>query len=161
MTTLFLILTFLNLLCLICTAALGYAVSFSTSWSSYHQLAGALATLCCCAVHCIVFTYFIATAKWVQHAVSVKNLSIEYLEPTRSFRAQAFPAALLAMFAVFAAAVVGVITFSYHIHPIYHQAISIAAILINAIVAFIEYRAISRNARLIDGILASINSPAV
>ncbi|HEX3358144.1 MAG TPA: hypothetical protein VHS31_14320 [Tepidisphaeraceae bacterium] len=161
MTTLFIILTFINLLCLLCTAVLGYGASLTTSWSGYHQLAGALATLCCCAVHCIVFTYFIATAKWIQHAVSVKNLSVEYLEPTRSFRAQAFPAALLAMFAVFAAALIGVITFSYRIHPIYHRVVSIAAIAINVIVAWIEYRAICRNAKLIDGILARINAPAV
>src|SRR3954465_9771930 len=113
MTVLFLILTIINLLCLLGTAVLGYGTAVTADWSGYHQLAGALATICCCAVHCVVFTYFIATAKWIQHAVSVKNLSTEHIGPTRSFKAQAFPAALLAMASVFAAAVVGVITFSY------------------------------------------------
>ncbi len=161
MTMLFVILTVLNLICLLATAVLGYGNSVATDWSGYHQLAGALATICCCAVHCVVFTYFIATAKWIQHAVSVKKLATEHVGPTKSFRAQAFPAALLAMFSVFAAAVIGVITFSYRINPIYHTVTSIAAIAINVIVALVEYRAICRNGALIDGILAEINPPAI
>ena len=157
MNMLFVILTLINLLCLLGTAVLGYGNSVASDWGSYHQLAGALATICCCAVHCVVFTYFIATAKWIQHAVSVKNLPASNLTPTRSFKAQAFPAALLAMASVFAAAVVGVITFSYHINPRIHLVVSILAIMINAIVALIEYRAIARNGALIDGILEQIN----
>ena len=161
MTLLFVILTIINLLCLLGTAVLGYGNSVAPEWGSYHQLAGALATICCCAVHCVVFTYFIATAKWIQHAVSVKNLSATHVSPTRSFKAQAFPAALLGMFSVFAAAVIGVITFSYHIDRVYHLVTSISAIIINAAVAWIEYRAICRNGALIDCILAEINPRAV
>ena len=158
---LFVILTVINLLCLLGTTVLGYGNSVASDWGGYHQLAGALATICCCAVHSVVFTYFIATAKWIQHAVSVKNLPVEHITPTKSFKAQAFPAALLAMFSVFAAAVSGVISFSYHTNSHIHLAISIAAIVINVLVALIEYRAICRNGALIDGILERINPKAV
>jgi divalent metal cation (Fe/Co/Zn/Cd) transporter len=161
MIGLFLILTILNLLCLLGTAVLGYGTSLTSEWSAYHQLAGALATICCCAVHCVVFTYFIATAKWIQHAVTVKKLSTEHVGPTRSFKAQAFPAALFAMASVFGAAIIGVITFSYHINPRWHQLTSIAAIVINAGVAWIEYRAIRRNGQLVNCILDEINPPTV
>jgi hypothetical protein len=65
------------------------------------------------------------------------------------------------MASVFAAAVSGVITFSYHIHPRIHLVISVSAIVINALVALVEYRAICRNAALIDGILEQINPKAV
>src|SRR3954463_1434150 len=160
MVLLFLILTIVNLLCLLGTAVLGYGNSVASEWGRYHQLAGALSTICCCAVHCVVFTYFIATSKWIQHAVSVKKLSTDHIGPTKSFRAQAFPAALLAMASVFGAAVIGVITFSYRINPQYHLITSILAIAINAIVAMVEYRAICRNGALIDCILAEINPPA-
>jgi hypothetical protein len=160
MIPLFLILTIINLICLLGTAVLGYGNSVASEWSGFHQLAGALATICACAVHCVVFTYFIATAKWIQHAVSVKKLSTTHIEPTRSFKAQAFPAAIIAMFSVFLAAVIGVATFSYHLRPIYHLVTAIAAIVINGLVALIEYRAICRNAALIDNILAQINQPA-
>jgi hypothetical protein len=156
MTLLFLVATALNLLALIATMILGYGVSNGKPWSAQHQLAGVLATILCCAVHCVVFTYFIATAKWVQHAVTVKHLDQSLLAPTRSFRAAAFPAALLAMAIVFLAAAVGAATLSYQLRPIYHHVIAIVAIATNAIVAFIEYRAIDRNAKLIDRILATI-----
>ena len=72
-----------------------------------HVLFGALATMVCVGVHCVVFTYFIATAKWVQHAVMVKKLDPQLMAPTRSFKMQAFPAALLAMAATFTAAMFG------------------------------------------------------
>src|SRR3954465_14143719 len=99
MIPLFLALTAVNLLALCSTAALGYGVSNGHAWSSYHQLAGGLSTIVCCAVHCVVFTYFMATSKWVQHAVTVKRLDDALVAPTRSFKAHAFPAAILAMFA--------------------------------------------------------------
>src|SRR5881392_1430699 len=105
MIPLFVGLTLVNLLCLGVTMALGY---WAPAQSRHlHILAGALSALVCCAVHCVVFTYFIATAKWVQHAIAVKQLDAALAGPTRSFRRQAFPAALLAMASVFAAAVLG------------------------------------------------------
>src|SRR3954454_7187785 len=136
MTVLFLVATAMNLLALIATMILGYGVSSGKPWSAQHQLAGVLATLLCCGVHCIVFTYFIATAKWVQHAVTVKRLDQSLVAPTRSFRAAAFPAALSAMAVVCVAAFVGAATFGYQFRPIYHHVIAIVAIAINVIVAF-------------------------
>jgi hypothetical protein len=159
MIPLFVGLTIFNLLCLTITAFLGYGVMvLGPKMGPYHQLAGALATIACCAVHCIVFTYFVATAKWVQHAIDVKRLDPQLATPTRSFKAQAFPAALAAMAIVFLAAIGGVITFSYGVRPIWHHVLAILAIASNALVARIEYRAISRNAQLIDGILAQVNA---
>jgi hypothetical protein len=158
MIQLFLALTSFNLLCLAITCALGYGVSFGYPWASWHQLAGVIATIICCAVHCVVLTYFIATSKWVLHAITVKRLDPTRSAPTRSFKAQAFPAALCAMAVVFITAVLGAATFSYRIHPIYHHLLAIVALLTNVISARIEYRAIQRNGLLIDGILAEINA---
>jgi hypothetical protein len=157
MLSLFLALTAFNLLCLLLTAALGYAYGGSevTQW---HALAGVVATMTCCAVHCVVFTYFIATAKWVQHAVTVKQLDASLVAPTRSFKLQAFPAALLAMLAVFAAALLGAARASYGTSPAYHHVVAWVAVAVNALVAVTEYRAIARNGRLIDGILEQINN---
>ena len=159
MLSLFLALTGFNLLCLVLTAALGYAYGGSevTQW---HALAGVVATITCCAVHCVVFTYFIATAKWVQHAVTVKQLDPSLAAPTRSFKLQAFPAALLAMAAVFAAALAGAARASYGASPTYHHVLAWVAIATNVLVAVTEYRAIARNGRLIDRILAEINAPS-
>jgi hypothetical protein len=157
MIPLFLSFTLFNLLLLGETTALGYGVMLGRGWGNFHQLCGALATLVCCAVHCVVFTYFIATSKWIQHAVTVKRLDESLTTPTRSFKAQAFPAALLAMTIVFITAVVGAATFSYGIRPIVHHSLAIASLAANIVCALIELRAIRRNGELIDRILQLIN----
>jgi hypothetical protein len=159
MLSLFVALTAFNLLCLLLTAALGYVYGGSTV-TQWHALAGAVATLTCCAVHCVVFTYFIATAKWVQHAVTVKQLDASLVAPTRSFKMQAFPAALVAMVSVFAAALLGAAAVNYGLAPAYHHAMAWLAVVINGVVAATEYRAIARNGRLIDQILAKISATA-
>jgi hypothetical protein len=159
MLSLFLALTAFNVLCLLLTAALGYAFGGSTV-TQWHALAGAIATITCCAVHCVVFTYFIATAKWVQQAVTVKQLDPSLVAPTRSFKMQAFPAALLAMAMTFAAALCGAARVSYGVSPTYHHVAAWIAVATNVAVALAEYRAIERNGRLIKGILNQINGAA-
>lgn len=155
MLALFLAITAFNLLCLCLTAGLGYRLG-GTADGQWHQLAGVISTIVSCAVHCIVFTYFVATAKWVQHAIEVKHLDAQLAAPTRSFKAQAFPAAIIAMAAVFFAAVLGVARFSYGIPARWHEWSALGAIAVNGLVAAVEYRAIARNARLIDHILELI-----
>lgn len=156
MIGLFLCLTAFNLLCLVLCALLGYFVG-GTALGQWHQLAGIMATLTCIAVHCVVFTYFIATAKWVQHAILVKKLDPQLAGPTRSFKRQAFPAALLAMGITFAATLLGAARFSYGISARWHEVFAWVAIATNLLVALVEYRAIARNGALIDGLLARIN----
>ena len=161
MIPLFLGLTLVNLLCLGTATALGYmSLADSGESKGVHILAGALGTLVCVGVHCVVFTYFIATAKWIQHAVLVKKLDPSLITPTRSFKLQAFPAALLAMGVVFAAAILGAARDNYGIPRIWHHGFTLAALGVNIAVAAIEYRAIVRNGSLIDSILARINDPA-
>ena len=157
MIPLFLALTSINLLCLGTAAVVGYlGASGDPFFRPWHTITGVMATMTCCAVHCIVFTYFMATAKWVQHAVNVKRLDPALTAPTRSFRAQAFPAALLAIAVVFATAVLGAAHENYAIPRNWHELAAFVALGINAIVAGVEYRAISRNGRLIDDVLERI-----
>jgi tellurite resistance protein TehA-like permease len=104
----------------------------------------------------VVFTYFIATGKWIQHAIAVKHLPGELAAPTRSFKAQAFPAALAAMTFTAATAVLGAAHDSYGLSAHWHHAAAIGTIALNAAVAIAEYHAISRNGRLIDDILGRI-----
>jgi hypothetical protein len=157
MISLFLGLTLVNLLCLGTATVLGYmSLADNGDSKGMHILAGALAALVCVGVHCVVFTYFIATAKWVQHAVLVKQLDASLAEPTRGFKMQAFPAALLAMGIVFATAVLGAARDNYGIPRVWHHSFAIAALAVNLVVAAVEYRAIARNGRLIDSILEQI-----
>jgi hypothetical protein len=157
MIPLFLGITALNLLCLTAAAALGYAGIYHPHLKQYHQLLGVVAAITCCGVHCIVFTYFMATAKWVQHAITVKQLDPALAAPTRSFKAQAFPAALSSIATVFLTAFVGAATLSYEFRGLWHHALALLALAVNLTAAFIEYRAILRNGALIDGLLSRIS----
>lgn len=157
MTTLFIGLTAFNLLCLIVTTVMGFSLAGQGRASPLHLLLGVMTTMACIGVHCVVFTYFIATAKWVQHAVTVKSLDPSLVEPTRSFKAQAFPAALIAMLSVFVTAITGAAADNYGISTGWHLGAGLASIAINAFVAWREYLAIARNGELIDQILARIN----
>src|SRR3982750_714283 len=157
MSPLFLGLTALNLLCLGTATVLGYAFG-GTARGGQHILAGAVSTLVCCGVHCVVFTYFVATAKWVRHAIDVRRLDPTLAAPTRSFRAQAFPAAMGSIAAVLLAAFSGAAADNYHgAAGAWHHGLVLVAIVVNAIAAAVEYRAIARNGRLIDGVLEKIN----
>ena len=161
MIPLFIGLTLVNLLCLGTATALGYmSLGDAGESKGMHILAGALATLVCVGVHCVVFTYFMATAKWVQHAVLVKQLDASLAEPTRSFRIQTFPAALAAMGMVFVTAILGAARDNYGISRAWHHSFALAALAVNVIVAAVEYRAIARNGRLIDSILEQIQCRA-
>lgn len=161
MIPLFVGLTLVNLLALAAAAGLGYAAKAGYAVGPWHVLAGALAALVCCAVHCVVFTYFSATAKWVQHATKVKRLDPRLAAPTRSFKAQTFPAALLAMASTFLAAVAGAGADNFRgAWPGWHHVLAITALVVNLLMAAVELRAILRNGRLIDSVLAQIAAAA-
>jgi hypothetical protein len=155
MIPLFLGLSALNLLCLCTTAVIGYISMPRANYGGVHFLVGVLSTFACCGVHCVVFTYFVATAKWVQHAISVKQLDPALLAPTRSFKAQALPAALVAMGVVFVTAMLGAAKDNYGIAITYHHFAAILSVAINLWAAAIEMAAIRRNGELIDLILAA------
>jgi hypothetical protein len=159
MIPLFLGLTLANLTCLSIALILGYLRAAGRDVGQYHLIAGALAAIACCGVHCVVFTYFVATAKWVQHAILVKGLDAALAAPTRSFKLQAFPAALLAMLMVFLTAVMGAAVDNYRIAPLWHHATALAMLATNVIVAAVEFAAIRRNGLLVDDILARIARP--
>jgi len=153
MIILFLGLTLANLFCLIATAAVGYA-----GLSPLHRLFGALAGIVCCGVHCVVFTYFIATGRWIAHAIWVKQLDPTLAAPTRPLRKGAFAAALSAITLAIATAIVGAAVDNQYLSPPWHQVLAIVLLAANVAAAFVEYHAIRGNGIVIDGILARINA---
>jgi hypothetical protein len=158
MISLFLGLTAFNLICLSLTAVLGYTSMTRPALADVHVLVGAMTAIACCAVHCVVITYFLATAKWLQHAITVKHLDPALTQPTRSFKAQALPAAIGAMSIVFITAVCGAAVANYGLNLIWHHLLALLSLAVNVLVAAVEFRAIRRNASLIDRVLALIAS---
>jgi hypothetical protein len=160
MIVLFLGLMLANFVLLIGTAMLGY-MGMSGGIGSWHRLAGALAAMVCCGVHCVVFTYFVATGKWVAHAILVKGLEPKLAEPIGPLRRGAFVAALSVIGLTIATAIVGAAVDNQYLSPPWHQVLAILLLAGNGVAAFVEYRCIRDNGLVIDAILARINSPSV
>jgi hypothetical protein len=156
MIPLFLGLTTANLVGLLAAAVMGYVSVGRPEYRGHHLLVGVLAAILCVGVHCVVFTYFVATAKWIRHAVAVKGLDPGLALPTRSFKAMAFPAALGSMTLVFVAACLGAAHDALHVDPTWHHVLALTSVAANLAGAAVEYHAIYRNGALIDEILARI-----
>lgn len=152
MTALFLGLMLANFICLIATAAVGYA-----GLMHWHRLFGALAAIVCTGVHCVVFTYFIATGKWIEHAILVKGLEPKIAEGTRPLRRGAFAAALSIITLAIVTAIVGAAVDNFYLSPLWHHVMAMVLLAGNVGAAIVEYRCIAANGELIDGILARIN----
>jgi hypothetical protein len=153
MTVLFLGLMLANFVCLIATAVVGY-----TGVMHWHRLFGALAAIVCCAVHCVVFTYFIATGKWIEHAILVKGLEAKVAEPTRPLRRGAFAAALSIITLAIATAIVGAAVDNFYLSPPWHHVMAMGLLAGNVGAGIVEYRCIRDNGLVIDDILARINA---
>ena len=156
MIPLFLGFTAANLLGLLAAMVMGYVSVGRPEFRGHHLLVGVLAAILCVGVHCVVFTYFVATAKWIRHAIAVKGLDPALALPTRSFKAMAFPAALGSMTLVFVASCLGAASDAYRISGTWHHLLALTSIAANVAGAAVEYHAISRNGILIDDILARI-----
>ena len=153
MTALFLGLMLANFICLIATAVVGYA-----QWMHWHRLFGALSAMVCCGVHCVVFTYFIATGKWIEHAILVKQLDPKVAAPTRPLRRGAFAAALSMIVVGIATAIVGAAVDNLYLSPIWHHMMAMVLLAGNGVAAVVEYRSIRDNGLVIDDILARISA---
>ena len=152
MTVLFMGLMLANFICLIGTAAVGYA-----GVMHWHRVFGALAAMVCCGVHCVVFTYFIATGKWIEHAILVKQLEPAIALPTRPLRRGAFAAALSVIMVAIATAIVGAAVDNQYLSPAWHHVMAMVLLAGNVLAAIVEYRCIRDNGLIIGGILKRIN----
>ena len=152
MIVLFLGLMLANFVCLIATAVVGYA-----GLTHWHRLFGALAAIVCCGVHCVVFTYFLATGKWIAHAILVKGLEPAIAAPTRPLRRAAFAAALSVIALAITTASVGAAVDNQYLSPLWHHALAMALLAGNVAAAVVEYRSIRDNAGVIDGVLGRIS----
>jgi hypothetical protein len=153
MILLFLGLMLANFIFLIAATVIAY-----TGVGPGHRLIGALAAIVCTAVHCIVFTYFIATAKWIEHAIAVKHLDPAIFQQTRRFKKIAFPAALSAMALAITTAIIGGAVDNHYLSPAWHHVLAMLLLAGNIAAAAVEYRAIRDNGKLIDTILGKIEA---
>jgi amino acid transporter len=158
MARLFCILAVLDLLALLVTIAFGAASKF---WDHElylsHFTLGLFTAIGTLLVHCLIFTYFLGTGRWV------KEVGLAYQLPdgdlprkTRELKRTTFPPALLAMLLTIATAAAGAGA-QLRQWPWYvHGSLALLTLAINVWAFRIELRHLAENVRVLDAVMAEV-----
>jgi hypothetical protein len=164
MTRIFLGLAVVNGLTLVAAFALGIAswlLRGSASHASVyltHLILGLTGSILTLLVHCLIFTYFLGTGRWV------KEVGIAYQLPdrplpklTRDLKRRTFPPALAAMLVTIAATAAGggvqMRGWPWYVHGL----LAVLALAVNAAAFLIEYRSVRTNGEIIDQVLVEVD----
>jgi hypothetical protein len=123
-----------------------------------HFLCGLFTAVATLLVHCLIFTYFLGTGRWVREVTLAYDLPDEPLyKTTRELKRKTFPPALFAMLIVIAVAAAGggrqLQGWPYEIH-LYG---AIGAIVLNFWAYRIEYRNLRRNEEVLAGVYREVD----
>lgn len=165
MVTIFLGLTISNLFLLILTAAVGL---FATDGAGhpgdaylYHLGLGVMTGLMAAVTHVAVYTYFMATTRWLGAAADKVGLSLgEFVEPALRRKSRAFlivmgtiVATMVTMFAGAGADPTRGALWPAEVHLV----LSLGLIVVHIMAAFAEYALIRSQGALMDRALAQVN----
>ena len=168
MIPLFLGLTVANLTLLAVVFIMGLnaidAAGGATGWYAYHVAAGIGAGLVTVLTHVAVYTYFMATTKWLAAATDKVALDeVRFVSPARRRKSRQFVVMMtvvgLTMLTMFAGA--GADSTLSPLWPAQvHQVLAMIAIAANVLAAAIEYQLIRAQGQLIDQALAQVDQPS-
>ena len=126
-----------------------------------HFTLGLFTALFALLVHCIIFTYFLGTGRWVKEVGLAYSLpDAIYPRETRELKRTAFPPALFSMLIIIATAAAGAGRQTDPTGEFWHWGIhltlAVLAILINLWAFGVEYRCLSVNAAVIEGVMNEV-----
>jgi hypothetical protein len=163
MTRIFTTLAILLALALLTTFGVGlYTMSlelsrYKTEVYLVHFTLGLFTSLGALLVHCIIFTYFLGTGRWVKEVGLAYRLpDAVYPKQTRELKRTAFPPALFSMLIIIATAAAGAGRQLGVWHWSIHLTLAVLALLINLWAFRVEYRCLSTNAAVIEGVLNEV-----
>lgn len=123
-----------------------------------HFLLGLIVALLTLLVHCLIFTYFLGTGRWVKEVGLAYQLADEVLpRRTRELKRGTFPPALLAMLVTIATAAAGAAAHVAVWHWTIHATLATLTLLINAWAFAVEYSALCTNATVLDEVLHEVD----
>ena len=109
-------------------------------------------------VHCIIFTYFLGTGRWVKEVTLAYRLPDEPLhKTTRELKRSTFPPALFSMLIAIAAVAAGAGAQLQAWHWSIHATLAFATLLVNLWAFGVEYRNVTTNAAVILEVLAEVD----
>lgn len=122
-----------------------------------HFVVGLFTVLLTLLVHCLIFTYFLGTGRWVKEVARAYGLADQVLpRQTRELKRTAFPPALFAMLTAIATAAAGagaqLTVWPWWIHLV----LALITLLVNFWAYRVEYLAVVANGRIIEQIMAEV-----
>lgn len=164
MTRIFLVLATLDGLVLVAAYALGWLSRLRVGVRHpedptylIHFAFGLLAAILTLLVHCLIFTYFLGTGRWVKEVGLAYGLPDEPLPKlTRELKRKTFPPALAAMLIAIATAAAGAGAQLQEWPWYVHATLATLALLVNLGAFVIEYRNVSINARVIELVMGEV-----
>lgn len=124
----------------------------------YHFLLGLITALGILLVHCIIFTYFLGTGRWVKEvAIAYKLPDAGWPKLTRELKRATFPPALFAMLFGIATAAAGAGAQLQAWHWSIHATLAFATLLVNVWAFKVEYTNVSINAQVIQAVLGDVD----
>jgi hypothetical protein len=165
MTRIFLTLATANALALALAFALGCWSKLSDGLHAnasnvyvFHFLVGLFTAVGTLLTHCLIFTYFLGTGRWVKEVTLAYALPDEpWHKRTRELKRQTFPPALAAMLVTIATAAGGAGAQLQAWPWQVHLGLATAALLINLWAFRLEYRNVTENATILDAVLREVD----
>lgn len=172
MIPLFLGLTGANLILLLITFAVGMTAANTSGGAggsyNYHLALGITAGLMTPLCHVVIYTYFMATSRWLQAATDKVNLDVNtFVAPALNRKRRTFQLMMVAIATVMATMFLGA-AFDPTMRPAtagassgtsgVHLAAACIAIAVNLIVALAEFKLVREQGQLMDDALLKVNS---
>ena len=119
-----------------------------------HFFLGLCSALVILLVHCLIFTYFLGTGRWVKEVTLAYALPDEpWHKETRELKRWTFPPALSAMLVTIATAAAGAGAQLREWPWPVHATLGVVTLLVNLWAFRVEYRNVHRNAEVLDEVL--------
>jgi hypothetical protein len=129
------------------------------TWFSIHMIVGMAAALLTLLVHCLIFTYFLGTGRWVKEVARAYALpDAELPKRTREFKRRVFPPALFAMLSAIAAVAsgAGAQTSLTSLWSLSHPVLAVLVLIVNGYAYVVEYRIVAANSAVMDQVMAEV-----
>jgi len=162
MTRIFTTLALLNMLALLAAFITGVLTKLGDSLHHpqtflAHFTVGLFTAIGTLFVHCLIFTYFLGTGRWVKEVGLAYDLPDAHLpRRTRELKRGTFPTALLAMLVTIATSAAGMGAQRQEWPWQLHGSLALATLLTNAWAFWVEYRNVRANGVIIEGVMREV-----
>jgi hypothetical protein len=124
----------------------------------FHFLFGLSTALLTLLVHCLIFTYFLGTGRWVKEVKLAYGLPDDPLPKlTRDLKRRVFPPALFAMLFVAATGAAGAAAHVGVSHWLVHGTLGTLTVLVNFWAFGVEYHCLKTNGVVLGEVLAEVD----